>query len=154
MEIAQEIEKLRGMEVPELIERYREVFTKEPRIKHREWLWKRISWRIQEMKFGGLSRVAKAKLEELISEIDLPQSESQRTVSGALKRLPKPGDPPVGTVLTRTWHGKEIQVRVVEGGYECEGVVHKTLTAAATAITGSHWNGRLFFGLVERRRTK
>ena len=154
MEIAKEIEALREMPIPDLVTRYEELYGRPPRSKNREHMWKRCAWKIQEERLGGLSRAAKDRLEELISEIDLPATEAQRTTTGALKRPLKPGDPPVGTVLTRSWHGKEIQVRVVEGGFECDGVVHKTLTAAAMAVTGSHWNGRLFFGLTERRRGK
>src|SRR5437867_1946373 len=127
MQIAQEIEGLRAMLVPDLIARYEAEFGKPPRVKNRVWLWRRIAWKVQEKKFGGLSETAKKRLEELISEIDIPPSEEQRTVSGTLKKRLKPGDPSVGTVLTRTWHGKEISVKVVDGGFEYEGVLYDTL---------------------------
>ena len=152
--VEKEIAELREMETPDLVAEYERLFGRPPRCRNREHLWRRCAWRIQEMKFGGLSRVAKARLEELISEIDLPLTERQRTVAGVLKRPPKPGDPSVGTILVREWRGKQIEVRVVEGGFEFEGVVYKTLTAAAKAVTGTHWNGRLFFGLTERKRSQ
>jgi hypothetical protein len=41
---------------------------------------------------------------------------------------------------------------VVEDGFEYDGKVHKSLSAVAKAITGAHWNGRLFFGLTARQR--
>ena len=153
MEIAKEIEALREMPIPELVARYEELFGRPPRSKNREHVWKRCAWKLQEQRLGGLSRTAKERLEELIGEIDLPLTEKQRTVAGTLKRSRRPSDPPVGTTLVRSWHGQEIQVKVVEGGYEHDGVVHKTLTAAAMAITGSHWNGHLFFfGYPSKRR--
>jgi hypothetical protein len=68
----EEIEALRRAPVPELVARYQEVWGKPPRVKHREWLWKKIAWKIQEQRFGGLSGVAKRRLEELIAESDLP----------------------------------------------------------------------------------
>ncbi len=105
-----------------------------------------------EIRLGGLSETAKKRLEELIAELDLPLPEEQRTVSGALKKARKPGDPPVGTTLVRQWHGQEVRVQVLEGGFEHDGVVHRSLSALAKAITGAHWNGRLFFGLTQRRR--
>jgi hypothetical protein len=154
MEIAKEIEALRQLAIPDLVLRYEELFGRPPRSKNREHMWKRCAWKLQEQRLGGLSRAAKDRLEQLIGEIDLPLTEARRTVAGALKCLAKPGDPPVGTILTRSWHGKEIQVKVVDGGFEYNGLVHKTLSAAAQAITGSHWNGRLFFGLAERKRTR
>ncbi len=152
--MAKEIMALRKMEVPELVASYEEVFGKSPRIKRREWLWRRIGWKIQENRFGGLSVVAKRRLEELISEIDLPLGESQGTVSGDFRKSRKPGEPAIGTTILRQWHGQQIQVRVVDQGYEFECVVFRSLSAVAKAVTGSHWNGRLFFGITKRKRRR
>jgi hypothetical protein len=52
-----------------------------------------------------------------------------------------------GTVLTRDYKGQKIQVRVLEGGFEFEGEVYRSLTAVAKKITGTHTNGFLFFRL-------
>jgi hypothetical protein len=151
--IAEEINALRELPVAELVERYRATFGKEPRIKNKVWLWKRIGWRLQEQRLGGLSEVAKARLEQLIAEIDLPLAERARSVTGKLRR-PRGGELKVGTVLTREWRGQEVRVTVVENGFECDGVVYKSLSAVAKAVTGSHWNGKLFFGLTPRRAAK
>jgi len=43
-------------------------------------------------------------------------------------------------------------VKVLDGGFEYGGVVYKSLSAVAKAVTGAHWNGRLFFGLIRRRK--
>ena len=66
----------------------------------------------------------------------------------------KTRDPLVGTVLIRDWHRKEIRVTVLENGYEYGDVVYRSLSAIARVVTGAHWNGRLFFGLVSRRKAK
>ncbi len=151
--ITQEIQELRGMAVPELVERYEAAFGKPPRVKHREWLWRRIAWKIQEQRFGGLSAVAKRRLDELIAELDLPLN-GKRTVRGKVNGRGTASDPVVGTVLVRKWREQEIHVTRTEDGWECDGVVHRSLSAVAKAITGAHWNGRLFFGLKSRRRTR
>jgi len=57
-------------------------------------------------------------------------------------------------VLTRRWKGTDVRVVAVDGGWECDGVVYRSLSAVARAVTGSRWNGRLFFNLTERRRSK
>ncbi len=150
--ISQEIAELRQMKVPELAVRYEALFGKAPRVKHREWLWKKVAWKIQEQRYGGLSKVAKRRLEELIAEIDLPLSDRQRQVTGELKGPHSPGDPPPGTTLVREWHGREIRATAVDGGYECDGVVYKSLSAVAKAVTGAHWSGKLFFGLATRKK--
>ena len=86
--IAAEIERLRNCSLDDLVNTYREHFGKEPRVKHsREWLWKRIAWRVQEKQFGGLSGVARRRLDALIAEIDIPAGENKRVVTGALRRI-------------------------------------------------------------------
>ena len=58
-----------------------------------------------------------------------------------------------GTVLTREYHGQEIRVVALEDGqFEYDGQVFTSLSAVAKAVTGTKWNGRLFFGLTKRRR--
>jgi hypothetical protein len=115
------------------------LFKRPPRSKHREYLFKKLAWRVQELRFGGLSATAKKRLEELASEIVLPET-VVRTRDGIA----------VGTELVREWRRREYRVVVRDNGYEYEGTIHRSLTAVAKAITGSHWNGRLFFGLTER----
>ena len=62
-----------------------------------------------------------------------------------------PAAPPTellpGTVLTRDYQGRRLTVMVLEKGFEFEGRRYRSLTAVAKAATGSHWNGRHFFGL-------
>jgi Protein of unknown function (DUF2924) len=60
------------------------------------------------------------------------------------RRVPLPG-----TVLTREYRGEAIRVTVLEKGFEWEGQVYRSLTAIANAVTGSHWNGYGFFGLLD-----
>ena len=91
--IADEIEELRAMTVAELVPRYEDAFRKPPRVKHREWLWKRIAWKIQEQRFGGLSNAAKRQIDELIAEMDLPLGEDRRTVTGRLRGDAKAAGP-------------------------------------------------------------
>ena len=153
--ITEEIAELRAMPTNKLVDRYRALFGHPPRVKHREHLWKRCAWKVQEQRFGGLSEVAKRRLDELIAEIRLPIEETQRTVTGRLRangRSSKAGTTPVGSTLTRQWRGEEVRVQVVEGGFEHEGVVHRSLSAVAKAVTGSHCSGPAWFGLAPRRK--
>jgi hypothetical protein len=138
--------------VAELAERYKEVFGKDPRVKHREHLQRKIAWQIQAERFGGLSETAQRRLDEIIADLDLPFDKGKKSVSAALRRIRKPNEPAVGTVLVRKWKGAEIRVQVQDNGYEWDGIVYRSLSAVAKAITGSHWNGRLFFKLVSRKR--
>ena len=150
--IVEEIQELRKASVPELVERYEELFGKPPRTKHREHLWRRIAWKIQEQRFGGLSQTAKQRLDELIADLDLPLGKG-RTERGTIRR--NGSETPVpGTTLTRVWKGREIVATAVEGGWEHGGVVHRSLSAVAKAVTGSHCSGPAWFGLKKRKAAR
>lgn len=58
--------------------------------------------------------------------------------------------PPPGGVLTRIHAGVEHKVRITEGGLEYEGQSYRSLSGIARAITGTSWNGYVFFGLTRR----
>ena len=151
-----EITALRAMDTAALIAKYAEVFGKAPRVRNRESLWKRISWKLQEARSGGLSESAKSRLEQLIGEIDLPLGESRRSVSGVITptRAARNDQLAIGSTITRVWKGRTLEVRVIDAGFEWNGVPYRSLSAVAHAVTGAHWNGKLFFGLTGRKSHK
>ena len=53
----------------------------------------------------------------------------------------------IGARLTRQWQGRTHEVIVEAAGFRWEGRTYKSLSAVATAISGSRWNGPRFFGL-------
>jgi hypothetical protein len=147
--IAARIKAIQKMSVPELKKRYRELCGKETSITNKGYLIKKIAWRIQELEYGGLSEQIKKRAMEIAQTMNLPEKPSpgkliqskkkKRTIKSS--RLPMPG-----TVLTREYKGKLIQVTVLEDRYfEYEGSTYRSLSAVAKAVTGSHWNGFLFF---------
>ena len=147
--IAKQVEALEGMTVAELRERYAEVFGEQTRSSHKQFLCKRICWRLQANEEGGLSERARRRAEELANDADLRLlAPAARTVTRPFKpshdrRLPMPG-----AVLTRQYRGQTIAVTVLDEGFEFQGTVYRSLTAVAKVVTGSHWNGLLFFGLA------
>lgn len=155
-DIATQIRALQSTPPAVLVGRYTELFGKPPRVRNAAWLRRQVAWRMQANAFGGLSERARQRLEELAATIDLPIV--------AVAPPPKPlrvvapraesGMPAVGTVLTREYRGQTLQVEVRTDGVEWNGTVYSSLSAAAKAITGSAWNGKLFFGLTERRAAK
>ena len=152
--ITEEIAQLRALPLAELAARYEAITGRPPRIRNKEWMWKRAAWALQSQRYGGLGAVAKNRLESLIAEIDLPLCERQRTIAGKLKRPSKTQALAVGTTLQRQWRGRQVVVHVVEGGVEYENARYPSLSAAVRAITGQHWNAKLFFGMSKRRKAK
>jgi hypothetical protein len=68
-----------------------------------------------------------------------------------LRTQPREFDFAPGTILLREWGDRDHRVTVTaEGLFEYEGHTFKSLTAVARHITGAHWSGPLFFGLVRK----
>jgi len=158
--IAAQINALRRMKVSELRQKYREVFGEDTRSGNKDWLWKRIAWRIQEMEYGGLSDRAKHRAVQLANEADIRMrvpkdifAERLKTIDSSMRQdvpgaMPSDGRiPPSGTIINRIYKGRTYSVKVVAGGFEYEGAKYKSLTALAREITGTHWNGFQFFNL-------
>ena len=152
LDIHHKVHTLRRMTVKQLREKYVDVFGEETRSDNKDFLIKRIAWRMQANHEGGLSERAKRRAAELANEADLrlrlPKNlqniHIQTTISGlSTKRDPRL--PPPHTVLTRVYKGRTIEVMVLEQGFEFEGATYPSLSAVAKKVTGTHWNGFTFF---------
>jgi len=153
--VAREVAALQRLTITQLRQRYAEVFAETTRVGNRAWLVKRIAWRLQALAEGDLSERALRRAEELANDADLrlnpPRSQAQAPAPAAESEtvvLPLPADgrlPSPGTVLTRPYKGRVVQVLIREDGFEFEGQLYPSLSAAAKAVTGSHCNGFLFF---------
>lgn len=66
--IAAQVVALTKLSVPELRERWREVFGEETTQRHRQYMVKRLAWKLQSDAYGGLSDEAQARLHELQEE--------------------------------------------------------------------------------------
>jgi hypothetical protein len=100
-----------------------------------------LAYKLQEQRAGGLSRSTRGALRHAAQ---LPAADQGRA--------PLPRKLTLGTRLVRDWHGVGHTVVVTESGFEYDGKPWKSLSAIARAITGTHWNGPRFFGLVERHK--
>jgi hypothetical protein len=69
--IEEQIAELGRMNVPQLRKKYAEVFGEESRSTNRQFLFRRISWRIQALAEGGLSERARRRALEITNDADL-----------------------------------------------------------------------------------
>jgi len=161
--IVAEIAQLRELKAAALRGRYREVCGEESRSSNREFLFRRIAWRLQARAEGDLSERARRRAFEIADDADLRlrapegflaectslQSNPAVDRSAARRdgRLPLPG-----TLLTRSFANRRIVVTVLKDGFEYQSQRYRSLSAIAREVTGTRWNGLLFFGLVGRRR--
>ncbi len=111
---------------------------------NRRYLESRLAYRIQELAFGGLKPETARYLEKLGEDLD--GGDPSR------RRIRVDNVPITGTRLLREWQGVEHVVTVTNEGFEWQGRPYKSLSAIARAITGTRWNGWVFFGLKNYRR--
>lgn len=162
--IPKQIAALERMSVAQLQKRYAEVFGEPARSGNKQWLFRRVAWRIQALAEGDLAARAiersRERARELARDADLrlrpPPSPPPTLARDAAATMPIAVQrdarvPPPGTLLTRRFKGHEDRVTVLPNGFEYDGEVYRSLSAVAHAITGSHWNGMLFFGLTKPR---
>ena len=157
-----EIEDLRKMKAGALRAKYRELFGEKSRSSNKQFLFRRIAWRLQARAEGDLSDRARRRALEIADDADLriraPEGffvvsgsgEASTPLDGAGagrdRRLPSPG-----TLLTRQFENRRIVVKVLDDGFEYQSQRYRSLSAVAREVTGTRWNGLLFFGLTERR---
>lgn len=158
LDVNREIRVLKEMTLTQLRQRYAEVHDDPSRSGHRQWLVRRIIWRMQALEEGDLSERARKRAAELARDADLrlkPPPSAVRVPTSAdstAEPVPVATDnrrPMPGALITRHYRGRMVQVRVLADGFEYEGVTYRSLSAVAKVVSGSHWNGWLFFGLTE-----
>ena len=122
----------------ELRREWRHLYHNEPPRISRDLLILGIGYRLQEIEHGGLGKATRRKL---------------RTLAKALQTTGRIGPTPglslkPGARLVREWHGRTHTVTVTEDGFEYAGTSYPSLTKIAKKITGAHWSGPRFFGLL------
>lgn len=151
--------RLEALTVEELRERYAEVFGEPTRVKHKQYLIKRIVWKTQALREGDLSERARKRAVELAKDAEvrmLPPRVLAETDGPIVTAAFMPGSRATrlapGTVLRRLYKGEVLVVKVLARGFEYDGEVYRSLTAIAQKVTGSHWNGVNFFGLTPKKQ--
>ena len=144
--VLQQLAELETLPTAELKARWSTLYGSDPPRFNRQFLIKRLAYRIQEIAYGGLPEEVTGRLNDLLDaegydEIGLkvPGRKPARTDAA--------GHPVPGTVLIREWNGERHEVTALTKGFEYRGIPYRSLSAIARKITGTQWNGPLFFGL-------
>ena len=146
--IVRQVADLRNLSQEELKNLWRTLYGTEPPAHNKAHLVSRLAYRIQELTYGGISETAKAKMKAIMEASGLDENGGEPRTK-RLRATGRKDQPVVGTRIVRDWNGQTHEVIVVHGGFQYDGRLFRSLTAVAEAITGSHWNGRAFFGLAK-----
>ena len=157
-----EIEHLRTLKTGASRARYQELFGAATHSSNKQFLFRRIAWRLQARAEGDLTERVLRRAAEIADEADLRLRAPRSFVaelSPEPRRITAPRRPsrdwrlpPVGTTLTRQYRGQTVLVLIREDGFEYQGRPYRSLSAIARQVTGTRWNGLAFFGLTERHR--
>jgi Protein of unknown function (DUF2924) len=122
----------------ELRREWRRLYRGEPPKLSRDLLVRGIGYRLQEIQHGGLGKSTRRKLKTLAKMF---RTEGRVAPDPGLSLKP-------GARLVREWHGRTHTVTVTDDGFEYAGTTYPSLTKIAIKITGAHWSGPRFFGLM------
>jgi Protein of unknown function (DUF2924) len=135
--IESEIDRIRSLDLEGLRHEWRRLHHREPPRISRDLLVLGLGYRLQEIAQGGLSKATRRKLQTMAKAL--------RT-NGRVSPTPGLSLKP-GARLVREWGGRT--VTVTEDGFEYAGENYPSLTKIAQKITGVHWSGPRFFGLLK-----
>lgn len=102
-----------------------------------------IAWKLQARVRGDLPNGVRRSMDLSAERLRRGEEIGPRSVS--LR---------AGSRLVREWRGKTHHVIVLDEGFEHECRRYSSLTQIASAITGVHWSGPVFFGLKKRSASK
>lgn len=128
----------------ELRQKWSEYWRIQPhRYIRREMLEKSLIFKMREMAGAGLNSDQQARLDRLVQ---------------AYKKNPNCFDETrinlkPGTRLSRMWKGEKYSVMTLTDGFEYKNQKYTSLSEVATQITGTRWNGWVFFGLKKKKET-
>lgn len=135
--VVRQIDEIQRMSLPELRKKWIDLFGSDPNKYSKQYLIRRLAYRVQELIYGGLSEETKATLRRWA---ETPEKMVKKAVREKADLQP-------GTRLVREWHGEEYEVMVQADGFQFKGKTYRSLSAIAREITGRHCGGRRFFGL-------
>ena len=137
--VLRRIAELKTMSIRELKQKWRDLFESEPPAYNRRFIEHRLAYRIQELAYGGLRPETLKKLRALGVQLD--------GGNVTVRKARVDNRPIAGTRLIREWQGVEHCVTVRKDDFEYLGRPYKSLSSVAREITGTKWNGLVFFGL-------
>jgi hypothetical protein len=135
--IERELDCIRSLDLEGLRNEWRRLHHSEAPKISRDLLVLALSYRLQEIEHGGISKSTRRKLQTIAKTL--------RT-TGRIGTTPSLSLKP-GVRIVREWRGRTHTVTVTEEGFEYAGTSYLSLTKIAKQITGAHWSGPRFFGL-------
>ena len=139
LNVIKQIVVLQNLNNAVLDKMWRKFFEGRPEIESRQYMIAKIAYRIQELAYGGVDTETEEKIKAAAKKVSMPHAPKKA----------KKFDPMIGTKIVKEYRGKVHEVLVINDGFSYYGETYKSLSAIATKITGTKWNGLKFFNVAK-----
>lgn len=137
------VAQLQGWDRSQLAAEFSRLWDRHPPFRISNQMLKRaIEHKWHEQAFGGLSEDEQYLLNKLIKQFKKDPNSLFKE-----KRQIK-----AGTQLRRMWKGAVHEVTVKPDGFAYDNQIYDSLSEIARLITGTRWNGPLFFGIRQSKQ--
>ena len=137
LSVIKQVVALQNMRSCDLEAMWDKFFNHPPEVASRQHITAKLAYKIQEMAYGGVDSKTEEKIKSCAKEIPT-LVELKKTRKFSLM---------VGTKITKEYHGKLHEVFVVKEGFSYNSEIYKSLSAIASKIAGTKWNGLKFFAV-------
>lgn len=132
-QVIKQIMRLKTLSLTELSDLWFSLYTHKPISDSKMYMIPQLAYRIQELAYGGENEDTKRKIQQVAHDISRGKKKSYR--------------PLLGTKIVKEYKDKLHEIFVVNEGFSYNGRVYNSLSAIAQQITGTKWNGLVFFGV-------
>jgi hypothetical protein len=137
-EFEAEIRRLPDLSLEDLRARWKALFGHPaPLSLRRRFLARAVAYQMQVRAHGGLSASTQKRLQAIATGV----RQGSLDVAGIARTI-RPG-----AQMLRQWKDQTHTVTALSDGFEWNGKTYKSLSAVAKKITGTNWNGYVFFGI-------
>lgn len=158
LEITEQIKSLCRMKINDLRSKYFEAYGYNSNSRNRDFLTKKIAWKLQANMFGDISESTR---NEAVKIADFSRLKTRKHVDNseakissfefekrkAVKFSRDPRLPMEGAILSKNYGGRAIVVTVLGKGFLYDNKRYASLSSIAREVTGTNWNGFKFFDL-------
>jgi len=145
-DIILKVDRLSSMSMAELSKEHLKVIGEVPITAHKQRLIRKLAWEYQCENVSPISETALERAKTIAKSSKLKTIPPSHFKTGLgtpiLNKLLMPG-----VVLVKNYKGKRYEVAVTERGFMFDNTLYASISAVAKAITGTHWNGKRFFGI-------
>ena len=138
LNVIKQVMALQDMKSSELETVWSKFFDYPPEVSSRQHMIAKLAYKIQELAYGGVDDETENKIKTSARKIQTLRDQ---------KKKARKFSPMIGTKITKKYHGQVYEVLVVKDGFAYNNEIYNSLSAIATKIAGSRWNGLTFFGI-------